>query len=294
MSDRDAISALLRATEINQYTLLASIAFLYYDYILTFPAELRLYWRGRSLSLASFFFSLNRYGSLLGHIPVIYEFLAPVTERTCRQFQLYHQLFCGVSTAIVSVLLIMRTYALYESSRTILISLVGLCTIAGSVSVWAVLATQHSPEHTSPATALLHICDVSLSNTQGRYLAIAWASIWVFDTTVFILTLYKRLRVGRTLENGLFALMLRDGTIYYGVLVLLYIADVATFLLASPATKGITITFTNVISSTTMNRLMLNIRGVEDKQFPSTYSGMSSIVFVRRDSPPDLELQLKE
>jgi len=59
-----------------------------------------------------------------------------------------------------------------------------------------------------------------------------WASVLVFDTLVFVLTLYRRLVVGRTLEHGLFALMLRDGIIFYGVLLALYVSNVLTLLVA--------------------------------------------------------------
>lgn len=33
----------------------------------------------------------------------------------------------------------------------------------------------------------------------------------VFDCIIFGLTLYKRLQIGRTMQNSLFTLMLRDG-----------------------------------------------------------------------------------
>ena len=46
---------------------------LYYDYTLTFSAEVDRFWKGR-FSFASFIFYFNRYLALSGHIPVLYEF----------------------------------------------------------------------------------------------------------------------------------------------------------------------------------------------------------------------------
>lgn len=55
---------------------------LYYDYILTFPMEVERYWSG-GRSWASFFFFLNRYMSVLCHIPVVYEFFGTMPESVC-------------------------------------------------------------------------------------------------------------------------------------------------------------------------------------------------------------------
>lgn len=41
--------------------------------------------------------------------------------------------------------------------------------------------------------------------------AIAWSTVLIFDIIVFALTLRLRLRRGRSAQNGLFSLMVRDG-----------------------------------------------------------------------------------
>ena len=48
-------------------------AILYFDYSLTFVTEVQRFWT-RHVSMASFVFFLNRYLTLLGHVPVMYEF----------------------------------------------------------------------------------------------------------------------------------------------------------------------------------------------------------------------------
>lgn len=50
------------------------LAILYYDYFLTLPAEVTYFWLSRNkITWASSFFFMNRYLSLLGHIPVFFE-----------------------------------------------------------------------------------------------------------------------------------------------------------------------------------------------------------------------------
>ncbi len=56
-----------------------SSAILYYDFALTVDTEIERFW-GRPWSLVSFGFYLNRYLSLLGHIPVMYELYAPMAQ----------------------------------------------------------------------------------------------------------------------------------------------------------------------------------------------------------------------
>lgn len=54
-------------------------ALLYYDFVLTIPQEVERYWE-RKFSLPSFLFFLNRYMSVLCHIPVIIEFFGVIPE----------------------------------------------------------------------------------------------------------------------------------------------------------------------------------------------------------------------
>ncbi|KAK7683141.1 hypothetical protein QCA50_013814 [Cerrena zonata] len=80
----------------------------------------------------------------------------------------------------------------------------------------------------------------------------------MFDCIIFGLTLCKRLNYGRTVENGIFSLMLRDGTMYFSVIALFYALELADFLMWGDTVQMATLT--NVMSTTLISRLMLNIR----------------------------------
>jgi len=47
-------------------------AILYYDYFLTFPKEVEVYWCAGSYTWASIVFLANRYVAVLGHLPLFY------------------------------------------------------------------------------------------------------------------------------------------------------------------------------------------------------------------------------
>ena len=67
-----------------------SLVVLYWDYLLTLSDEIKFYWQGTQkklswtplkLSWTPFFFFLNRYLAIFGHIPVMVEFFAKLPEK---------------------------------------------------------------------------------------------------------------------------------------------------------------------------------------------------------------------
>ncbi|KAI0078634.1 hypothetical protein K474DRAFT_1706355 [Panus rudis PR-1116 ss-1] len=160
-SDLTLFSA--RSIHLDRCSVAASLTILYYDWLLTLPEEIRLFWR-RELSATSVLYYINRYVSLLAHVPVAMEFYAilpeepyvyficsviPVRSLTLRirrkKLQEFHQLFSAVSISITAVLLTLRTYALYGRSRIVLISLVVYMICGFSVAIWAILKAQGEP-----------------------------------------------------------------------------------------------------------------------------------------------------
>ncbi|KAJ4478013.1 hypothetical protein C8R41DRAFT_292746 [Lentinula lateritia] len=82
----------------------------------------------------------------------------------------------------------------------------------------------------------------------------------LFDFLVFSLTLYKALTLQRDGRMTLLSVLMRDGTIYFGVMAISIIGNILTFLLGSSQTRGMATTFTNAISSIMISRLMFNLR----------------------------------
>ncbi|KAK7683635.1 hypothetical protein QCA50_013473 [Cerrena zonata] len=140
----------------------------------------------------------------------------------------------------------------------------------------------------------LRICDLPLTKEQGKRIysyapileanslctpsALAWSQAIAFDCIIFALTLYKRLQIGRTVENSLFSLMLRDGTMYFGFLGLAYVFELLNFLVWGDIVQMASLT--NAIASTLISRLMLNIRDPKNSGLQhSTIDPTSSIAF---------------
>ncbi|RPD60831.1 hypothetical protein L227DRAFT_85243 [Lentinus tigrinus ALCF2SS1-6] len=245
----------------NRIVQTVAFAMLYYDFLLTLPLEVERYWTG-GRSWASVFFFVNRYMAVLCHLPVVYEFFGNMPEEG-------FLIWGSVGVGGCSALLMLRTYALYNRNRRVVYVLSAICAVGGAISVWAILSVRGSPSPSTPKVSTYVGCDLRISQKQGYYLAAAWSSILAFDTTVFALTLWQALHVtGRTWSHSLFRVILRDGTVYFGVLAICYLSNIMTYIFVQPKHKGILTTLTNVLSTTLVTRMMLNIRNPDLLELP--------------------------
>ncbi|KAJ7744587.1 hypothetical protein B0H16DRAFT_1724457 [Mycena metata] len=248
------------AFDISPFTLLV------YDHLLTLEWEISRYWgEAFTLTVPNVLFFANRYGTLFGNIPVIIP---------CHKLESYHQYFIVATQLLVGVMLFLRTYALYERSKRVLVLMLGVAVGTVAVGLWSVIT-----DTSDDTSMILHFgCNFTTSRSEGNSLAVAWAGVTVYDSTIFLLTLYKVF--GRHRANGLdlFTVLLRDGvafslsssgrasdafvlgSLYFGVMVMSNLANILTLVIGNPDSRGIATTFTNIISSVMIARLMLNLR----------------------------------
>ncbi|KAK0489519.1 hypothetical protein EDD18DRAFT_1359413 [Armillaria luteobubalina] len=268
--DSSSLSLEYQDLNVNYYFSLVALSILYYDYALTFGLEVSRFWVHRGFSWAAFFFYLNRYLGIFGHIPVAVEYFwtgypSNKAQRRvnfrCLKLQMYHQYLVIVVQIVVAVMLIMRTYALYDRSRKILIVQICVTLTAIGLGAYSVASGKKSSPDETPADVTPFIgCSTSLTKDSAVRLGIAWCGMLVFDIMVFALTLHKALQLQRAGGVSLLTLLLRDGSVYFGVIIASNLANILTFFLGDARIRGVVTTFTNVISSTMLSRLMLNIR----------------------------------
>ncbi|KAL0570937.1 hypothetical protein V5O48_011021 [Marasmius crinis-equi] len=241
-----------RDLNVNAYINLVSFTLLYYEYLITFEAEVTRIWAHTTLNTPTVIFYLNRYVTLFGHIPIVVQYFwtAPGSDFKREYYAVLIQIMVGV-------MLIARTYALYERNKKILTGLV-LFTVGAIIhGGWAVYTAKSDERHEDPVPYIG--CPSSVGASLGERLAAAWLGMLIFDTIVFILTLYKALRIGRVRGN-LLPLLVRDGTLYYGVMISCNLGNILTFFLGDRIIRGLLTTFTNVMASILISRLVLNLR----------------------------------
>ncbi|KAF7350301.1 hypothetical protein MVEN_01334200 [Mycena venus] len=249
---------------------LISLTILFYDFALTLNDEIRTYW-GTHTTLASVLFYLNRYVSMVGNtVPIVMENLwttgndyDPHKIQACRAVQTFHQYFSIIAQIFVAGLLIMRTYALYERNRKVLIFTTGITLTAVIVGAYILFSGKGEFRHRQ-----LGVCQDWLRQWFGYRressagFGLGWVGMLVFDMAIFVLTTWKALALSKEQRGGhsLFTILIRDGSIFFFVMMAANGSNILTFFYAGLHTRGVATTFTNVISSVMISRLMLNLR----------------------------------
>ncbi|KAJ7342865.1 hypothetical protein DFH08DRAFT_811200 [Mycena albidolilacea] len=272
-----------------------SFSILFYEYFLTLDWEISRFW-WTQLSWPKALFFANRYGTLLGNIPVAMEYFwtgnstptkIKVSAPLCLGLESYHQYFFIASQVLVAAMLILRTYALYERSKRVLALMIAVAFGAVVVGIWSILSGKAVDKTTN--LPLYIGCDYPTSKAQ-----------------IFLLTLYKVFTRHPPNGTDLATVLLRDGSVYFGVMLLSNLANIATFVvsefnqcsvvalfliralqLGAPYIRGIVTTFTNIISSVMITRLMLNIRDPALANMAGTHS--TSVTADLRFAPHRLE-----
>ncbi|KAI6041120.1 hypothetical protein EDC04DRAFT_2672098 [Pisolithus marmoratus] len=107
--------------------------------------------------------------------------------------------------------MIIRVYALYMKSRRVLLFLISVILATISVGCWAILSPLPATARPVPTPSLRNGCNSPTTYEQSERLAIAWGGQMTFDATVFVLTLWRTLRVRRLGNRTLLDIFIRDG-----------------------------------------------------------------------------------
>ncbi|KAJ7479135.1 hypothetical protein FB451DRAFT_1450949 [Mycena latifolia] len=252
---------------------IVGICILFWDHFLTLDAidtEIHYLWKRRKFASAYWFFVI-RYLAVGGNIPGLVLLRSFSSGPTAKSFDVSLQSSCllwslgyAITIVVVQILIcivmILRMYALYGRSRRVLWTLVGIgATLIGVV-------VYNSQGQTATTLTVLPGCHPHIGSY--RYAA-SWGALLVFDSIIFGLTVYNgwstRARMGLQSTMPLHTLIIRDGALYFAIMVLSNLANIITFATTSPLLPGALATFANCISITMMSRLMLNLHEHADR-----------------------------
>lgn len=131
--------------------------------------------------------------------------------------------------------------------------------MAIAIGAWSITGNSGTPD---PALDLHYSygCPSQLTTEGGRRVSGAWSGILLFDCVIFCLTLKKAISYWSAGEARLMHLLLRDGTLFFAAMFFASLSNILTLLLGPPLIKGLTTTFSDIVSTTLLSRLMLNVR----------------------------------
>jgi hypothetical protein len=105
------------------YIKIASGALLVYDYLCTLDLEVAYVWAG-PWTLGTFLFILNRYLPFVDIFILIQLLAGNPSPETCVTYSKVATWFMVTGVIISEIILMLRTYALWECRRSILIALI--------------------------------------------------------------------------------------------------------------------------------------------------------------------------
>ncbi|KAG1840814.1 hypothetical protein DFJ58DRAFT_809694 [Suillus subalutaceus] len=174
---------------------------------------------------------------------------------------LYRQLFIFFQQVIVCVILIIRTYALYNCSKRLLIwiTLIFIGLVGGSA---AGTFGQYAGSLTTGVG-----CFETYTAEESAGCGIAWLAILAFELLIFVLTVHRTYKSRGLLQlrlvsrRNLLDVMFHDGAMYFGAMTLCNVPNIVMYYFGSGAVRGSLglATFTSCISVTLISRLMLNL-----------------------------------
>ncbi|KAG8688355.1 hypothetical protein FRC08_011481 [Ceratobasidium sp. 394] len=243
----------------SRYVSAAGYVLLLYDYFLTLPDEVKLIWP-TSWSLVKILFLINRYT-----VPIFLTvnswamsgFSNPPTDTVSIELgHAWTSIDNDQSSAegISNLLLLLRVHALYGRSRKILILLV----IFYILTYASILST---------ATLAL----VQLG----------------FEIVIFGMTLYKCLEHAKAqqLHTPLLKTLYRDGFLYFLIIVVIRILNLALWIVAPPSLIYLGLYFIWSLITLLISRLLLNLRNVSSYsqwQAETNVRGLTNMQFAPR------------
>ncbi|KIK65865.1 hypothetical protein GYMLUDRAFT_38355 [Collybiopsis luxurians FD-317 M1] len=248
----------------DSYLYLLAFTFLYYDHFLTFDAEVRFIW-SRLSKFSSRLFLINRYFSFGGNIVILLSmFFAPAGASSCHPWEEFQEFFHAFVQVIVAILLTMRIVALYERDKRVIAGLVFII-VSG---ICATIVSLYFSDSTAAVSLFPIGCHDVLSLENSALVSTGWILVLVYDTLLFSMTLFKayQARSQPKMKLSLFTIIIRDGSMYFGVMVIANLINVLTFFVTGDSLlRGTFSPFASCTSVTLMSRLMLHLHRVHDE-----------------------------
>ncbi|GJE96339.1 hypothetical protein PsYK624_125330 [Phanerochaete sordida] len=283
MSDSsDELVQILRTVQLEGYIGWSLVCLLIYEIVITIDREISTVWR-RKFSATSLLLLSTRWLMLVN--PVFGAWEGPVV---CRPLYLLRGVANLIVTALIALFPTLRVYAFWKDSKIrylfpTLICVLGLVPVATNSFVLARTAvvyeetpyfsgcaymTDISPGLTTTCVYVLRdtAAAISVLTLQPTVLYATRCSAIASDLLAIVLTWVRsyRLFIGmRSVQNGtsVTGVLLRDGTVYFGALLVINILQLLSYSTALSSTQiSYASSFLIALPPLLMQRFMMNLR----------------------------------
>ncbi|EAU82179.2 hypothetical protein CC1G_11369 [Coprinopsis cinerea okayama7 len=222
---------------------LASCVMLFYDIAITIGQEVERIWAQPTYSRITLLFALRRE-------PTEQVFDSSGIHRD-------HQALKIVTATVIGIIFVLRVHAIYNRGFKITLFASAALVTELAVKIWAF----------TDGTRLVlpeGLVGCILVGRNHKRFVFTWIAELAFDSIIFFLTLWRTLVLYRrqgAQPMSLFALVVRDGVVYFAVIFIANVITVLMFLLAPPDLKAMNASFSTLITSLMVSRLILNLKG---------------------------------
>ncbi|EKM51112.1 uncharacterized protein PHACADRAFT_213014 [Phanerochaete carnosa HHB-10118-sp] len=233
----------LRHNRLSNYFDVISCTLIIYDFMLTFNGELTLIWPS-SWSTIKILFLLTRYATLRSS-----------TSRLSSGF-----VYESTGWLLLTVILMLRTWAVYERRRAVAIGLV-IWTIVTWVPNMTSLGIFLKSLRYGPLP-VQHVPGSGCHVVSGSPIVfICWVLLMVFEAAILGLMAYKAVKNYRAdKDSAIFKTVFRDGTVFYLYLFILSTANVIVILTASADLINLLSLPERMLHSILTARIILSLR----------------------------------
>jgi len=217
-----------------------------------------------------------RYVPLAVFFIVLLSLVDVWPTQVCERFQRIPTIFLLLGLLLSHTVFLIRTYALYARARMVLWILVPFIVLEVGVSIAGSI--------NGTAISVPDTPDACFPTSPRRPLGLAmWIFPFAYDSMVFILTVFQSIRVMRTQALPLVTALIKDGTLYYTVVLGAYAINIALYIAVPSPMHDIMAAFSGMITMLMTQRLMLNLRAIILSTPPSPV-GAKSVILTTLDS----------
>lgn len=260
----------------TRYLSAVGLVVLLYDHLLTFTDEYRLVWKAPS-SLPKFVFLFNRYLVLGAQLAVAVEmcgFYGPFLSNLGCKHLLFTTTTLGVaSIGIADILVLIRVVILWDRNPVVIKLM-----IAGFLSTFIVqvVLVVLVLINLSPGVVWSPLARMCVTSTASRYLTAVWSVPLSFEALVLLATIINALGRPRAAHVGLIGALYRDGISYFVVLAALRVVNLSLAAMDDPSVTFLGVFLVWALTTTVLNRSLLNLRQAEVNEHVDPLSGRAS------------------
>ncbi|KAJ7737867.1 hypothetical protein DFH07DRAFT_90202 [Mycena maculata] len=270
----DALSIVLLELQVVSYIKAGFLALLAYDTLLQINQEYLHIWRSR-WTLIKCLYLWTRYTPFVATIFSLVH-STQMNPSACNT-STFTTIFSGFGIGITELVLMVRTYTLYERSKKLLLFFFLMWFSVGGVSFWAVTKWTSSSS-SNVDTQGFASCYFSDSSGIGLGL-VCYLSLLVGETVIVLLTLWKLCRKFFHHKSDLLTSLYRDGVWFYLAIPPFTITTVIVLFIAPIGLSDLADTPVYIMHAVLCCRLITHAREMAAEEDRRAWSSKKSVHF---------------